>query len=98
VSAIPDGQLLGLAMHPFDSKRAYVFTNEKTHWKTEDRGETWQGFFSDSITSVFRYPLAFHAGDPDRIIFNGMDCTGIFCEEIASSPRIWLGYLLTLDS
>lgn len=87
VSGVGEGKLLGVSMHPYDSKKAYIVTNEKTHWKTKDRGETWQEFFTDSSASVFRPPLTYHAGDPDRIIFNGMDCTGIFCEEIVGSSR-----------
>ncbi|KAI9729782.1 MAG: vacuolar protein sorting/targeting protein PEP1 [Claussenomyces sp. TS43310] len=80
-----DGPLADIAwqltMHPFDSKRAYVLTEGSTHWMTSNRGETWEDFFTDSPPSSFRPPLNFHAGDPDRIIFNGVDCTGLFCVE-----------------
>jgi len=84
VSSAAKGNLLELQMHPFDNKRAYIITEDKTHWKTDDRGKTWEEFKSDSYASIFREALSFHAGDPDRIIFNAMDCTGIFCEEIVS--------------
>jgi hypothetical protein len=79
----PDGKEWNMYMHPFDSKRAYVLTEGSTHWKTSDRGETWKSFFTDATPSAYRATFTFHAGDPDRIIFNGEDCTtGIFCEEI----------------
>lgn len=84
VSKVPKGKVLELQMHPFDKKKAYVITTEQTHWKTNDRGNTWKEFFTDSPASLFRQALSFHAGDTDRIIFNGMDCTGIFCEELVS--------------
>ncbi|KAF8864345.1 Oligoxyloglucan reducing end-specific cellobiohydrolase [Acephala macrosclerotiorum] len=73
-----------LVMHQFDHTRAYIITedNGNTHYKTSDRGETWEEFSVGNLASIFREVLTFHAGDPDRIIFNGMDCTGIFCEEL----------------
>lgn len=76
-------------MHPFDKERAYVITNTKTHYKTKDRGATWQEWIAEAPATIFREVLSFHAGDPDRIIFNAMDCTGIFCEEL-------VGYFLVL--
>ncbi|PMD41536.1 Oligoxyloglucan reducing end-specific cellobiohydrolase [Hyaloscypha variabilis F] len=73
--------MLELAMHPFDKKRAYIITNTKSHYKTDDRGNTWEEFTVDNLVTLFREPLNFNGGDSDRIIFNAMDCTGIFCEE-----------------
>lgn len=84
VKDVPEGKLLELAMHPYDKKRAYIITNERTHYKTSDRGKSWQEWTADTPASIFREALNFHGGDPDRIIFNAMDCTGIFCEETVS--------------
>jgi hypothetical protein len=81
VKDVPEGKMLELAMHPFDKKRAYIITNTKSHYKTDDRGNTWEEFTVDNLATLFREPLNFNGGDPDRIIFNAMDCTGIFCEE-----------------
>jgi len=85
VEGVPEGELWSLTMHEFDKKRAYIIMEGKTHYKTSDRGKTWEEFSADSLVSIFRPSLAFHAGDPDRIIFNAMDCTGIFCEELVKS-------------
>ncbi|TAQ85300.1 hypothetical protein B7494_g6368 [Chlorociboria aeruginascens] len=82
VKGVPEGKVWDLSLHPFDSNRAYIITTEKTHWRTKDRGKTWDEFFTDAPATLFQEPLRFHAGDPDRIIFNGMDCTGLFCEEL----------------
>lgn len=82
VDSVPAGELMEILMHPFDSKRSYVMGGGKKHWMTRDRGKTWEVFQTDSQASLFREALTFHAGDPDRIIFNAMDCTGIFCEEL----------------
>jgi hypothetical protein len=86
VSDVPAGKLWKIRMHQYDNKRAFIITDEKNHWMTKDRGETWEAFYTDSQASMFRDdPLAFHASDPDRIIFNGMDCTGLLCEELVRS-------------
>lgn len=76
------GKMLEISMHPFDKKRAYIITVEKTHYKTSDQGKTWEKFEADAQASIFTAALTYHAGDPDRIIFNAMDCTGIFCSEL----------------
>lgn len=85
VTAVPAGELLEMTMHPYDNERAYIITDKRSHWMTKDKGEHWEEFYTDAQASLFRAALTFHAGDPDRIIFNGMDCTGIFCEELVRS-------------
>jgi hypothetical protein len=94
VEDIPYNDAWSMYMHPFDNKRAYVLTKDTTHYMTADRGKTWQSFFTDSSPSAWRLrPLSFHAGDPDKIIFNGQDCMGIYCEELVRStphPSIYI--------
>lgn len=84
VDAVPEGKAWILFMHEFDSNRAYITTQSKTHYRTADRGKTWEKFDSGAEMSMFRPDtFEFHAGDHDRIIFNGMTCEGIFCQETA---------------
>lgn len=84
VEKIPQGKASMLYLHPYESKTAFVLTLTTKHYKTEDRGETWEEFSSSSLASAFQGEiLIFHAEDPKRIIFNGMDCEGIFCDEEA---------------
>lgn len=84
VSSMPEGVAAVLYMHTFESKTAFVLTQDSKHYKTEDRGETWESFNTNSLASAFQPEiLVFHADDPNRIIFNGMDCDGIFCDEEA---------------
>lgn len=81
IKAIPDGAAWSLTMHPFDNTRAYVLTEDATHYRTEDRGETWKEFWTDSSPDTALEPLSFHAGDKDKIILNAMDCLlGLYCE------------------
>ncbi|KAH8910703.1 putative vacuolar protein sorting-associated protein [Coniochaeta sp. PMI_546] len=84
VEAVPEGKAYLLYMHEYDSERAYILTQGIQHYRTHDRGKTWEMFQTDAEVSMFRADvLQFHAEIPDRIIFNGMDCQGIFCEEVA---------------
>ncbi|KAK4170301.1 hypothetical protein QBC43DRAFT_295153 [Cladorrhinum sp. PSN259] len=84
VDAVPKGEAWLFVMHDFDPKRAYILTEGSEHFRTSDRGKTWQKFDSDAELSMFRGDiLQFNAGDPDRILFNGMTCQGIFCQEVA---------------
>lgn len=84
VEAVPEGKAYMLYMHEYDSERAYILTQGIQHYRTHDRGKTWEMFLTDAEASMFRGDiLQFHAEIPDRIIFNGMDCQGIFCEEVA---------------
>lgn len=85
VDSIPEGKALGLFLHRFDSKTAFVVTKGHSHFKTGDRGESWAKFDTGVSPSRFQPDVfIFHAEDPDRIIFNGMNCDGIFCDEQAS--------------
>ncbi|CCT62321.1 related to carboxypeptidase Y-sorting protein PEP1 precursor [Fusarium fujikuroi IMI 58289] len=82
VPDIPDRSATFLYLHPFDSTSAFVLTKDRKHYKTEDRGKSWSEFNSGTMPSAFQPDtLVFHAGDPKRIIFNGMNCDGIFCDE-----------------
>jgi photosystem II stability/assembly factor-like uncharacterized protein len=84
VDSIPDGKAWLLKMHEFDSNRAYILTEGTHHFRTSDRGKTWDKFDSGAEMSMFRNDIMqFHASDPDRVIFNGMVCQGIFCQEVA---------------
>ncbi|RYP73745.1 hypothetical protein DL771_003458 [Monosporascus sp. 5C6A] len=81
---IDHDKAFALVMHEYDPNRAYVLTKGNVHWKTKDKGETWDTFFTDAYTSDRREFgwMVFHADDPDRIIFYGMACESIFCEEV----------------
>ncbi|KAK5654968.1 hypothetical protein OQA88_6726 [Cercophora sp. LCS_1] len=85
VDAVPEGKAWMLYMHEFDSQRAYILTQSTQHYRTSDRGKTWEKFNSEAELSMFRGDiLQFHAVDHDRILFNGMVCQGIFCQEVAT--------------
>lgn len=97
IKDIPKGDGWDLWLHPIDPKRAYVITRESTHYKTNDRGKTWKTFKTDLAPSMFRVPLTFHASEPDKILFNGMDCkNALWCTEEVSYMQILACRLLKL--
>ncbi|KAI1634357.1 vacuolar protein sorting [Biscogniauxia mediterranea] len=82
---IQHDKAVALVMHEHDSNRAYVLTLGNTHWRTHDRGQTWEEFYTRAYLSdfadTFGQWMVFHADDPDKILFTGMECQG-FCEEL----------------
>ncbi|EXJ78203.1 hypothetical protein A1O3_09364 [Capronia epimyces CBS 606.96] len=79
------GNAWELYPHPWDNQRAYILGLAFDHWITTDRGETWRKFSSaGSGLALFRSsPLSFHGRDPKRVIWNGEQCTGLSCTEVA---------------
>jgi hypothetical protein len=43
------------------------------HWKTEDRGKTWDAF-ETPVEPAIRQQLSFHANRPNHILFTGFQC------------------------
>ncbi|RFU25853.1 hypothetical protein B7463_g10489, partial [Scytalidium lignicola] len=84
VKGVKEGNVVEYLMHPFDEDRAYIFTSEEKHWATKDKGKTWQEFNAGGPPSMYREALSFNAGDPERIIYNGMDCGELFCVEMTT--------------
>ncbi|RWA11921.1 hypothetical protein EKO27_g3215 [Xylaria grammica] len=82
---IDHDKTIALVMHKYDPDRAYALTLGNVHWKTADKGETWEKFYTDAYTgedpdSIGKW-MIFHADDPDKILFTGMECDGS-CEEV----------------
>ncbi|KAI1617541.1 hypothetical protein EDD36DRAFT_4086 [Exophiala viscosa] len=79
------GNAWDLVAHPWDDKRAYILGLGSDHWMTNDRGLTWQKFNTAGTgLALFRpNPLAFHGRDPKRAIWNGEQCIGLLCVEVA---------------
>lgn len=79
------GNVWDVYRHPWDNQRAYIIGLQSDHWVTTDRGETWRKFSSEnSGLAMFRNSaLSFHGRDPKRVIWNGEQCVGLACMEIA---------------
>ncbi|RCI00049.1 vacuolar protein sorting/targeting protein PEP1, partial [Rhizopus azygosporus] len=71
--------------HPYDNDRAYVLSSGTTHWKTVDKGRTWQEFHTRSEPGSSSSHLSFHAERSGYILFSGVSCKfgswlGIDCQ------------------
>jgi hypothetical protein len=56
--------------------QAFVLTRGTTHYRTDDRGETWRSFEMPVSPSYVARPLSFHS-DPSKygyIIYQGTKC------------------------
>lgn len=82
VDGIPKGQAFLLIQHPYDTRQAFILSDGREHWRTTNRGDSWQRFHTPTAPSVQSGgPLDFHA-DPrhyDYILFTGKQC----------SQRLW---------
>ncbi|KAI7893622.1 uncharacterized protein EV154DRAFT_600677 [Mucor mucedo] len=72
--------------HPFDADRAYVLGKNKRHWKTTDKGKTWQEFSTPVEPATIGPHLSFHAERPGYVLFTGFKCklgswTGVDCHQ-----------------
>lgn len=89
IKDIPTGEGWDLWMHPVDLKRAFVITRGSMHYMTKDRGKSWKTFETGLVPSMFRAPLTYHAAEPDKILFNGMDCkNALWCTEEVRQSRV----------
>ncbi|WFD44584.1 vacuolar protein sorting/targeting protein PEP1 [Malassezia psittaci] len=80
-----------LIEHPYDTKQAFILSDTKEHWRTRDRGATWQKFLTPEPPAVRAgSPLDFHADPQHRnsILFTGRRCSewspwqGSVCHDI----------------
>ncbi|KAI0391146.1 Oligoxyloglucan reducing end-specific cellobiohydrolase [Xylariaceae sp. FL0594] len=87
VEGIEHDKVVAVVLHKYSPDRAYLLTSGSKHWQTADKGKTWEKFHTDAYTSNFPEAVGnwfvFHADDPDKILFTGMECEGLFCEQVA---------------
>lgn len=74
VKDITEGMVREILYHPFDNRVAVAVGLETEHWISRDRGESWTGFSTVFPAVMNRSPIAFHAGDSERMIFHVADC------------------------
>ncbi|KAI9439495.1 Oligoxyloglucan reducing end-specific cellobiohydrolase, partial [Lactarius psammicola] len=77
VADIPQGNTALFIEHPFNNRMAFVLTKGTTHYRTEDRGQSWRSFEMPVPPSYVARPLSFHS-DPSKygyVIYQGTKCT-----------------------
>ncbi|KAF9450688.1 vacuolar protein sorting/targeting protein 10 [Macrolepiota fuliginosa MF-IS2] len=73
---IPSGRAVMVFEHPFNNRIAFVLTDDKKHYRTEDRGKTWRSFEVPIAPALVQRPLSFHS-DPQKygyILYQGTVC------------------------
>ncbi|BGO96427.1 putative Signal sequence binding protein [Rhodotorula toruloides ATCC 204091] len=106
VEGVPRGDAYMLIEHPYDKSIAFILSSSTTHYRTMNRGETWQSFVTALAPSLSSNTLSFHARKWDWILFAGQKCEdvggwqGRVCHDetfytkdaFASSPKPLLPY------
>lgn len=82
LDGVAAGEVMEVLKHPYDKQVALVLGTEKTHWITHDRGKQWRSFTSPVHPSLSRAGIAFHATDPDRMLFVAQKTSGFSREDI----------------
>lgn len=85
IKDIDEGKIGEVIPHPYDNKAAVAIGLDRTHWITNDQGESWREF-KTKYQVVRNRPLSFHADDPDRIIISTADCMGFECTPKVTPP------------
>ncbi|KAF8600483.1 signal sequence binding protein [Ceratobasidium sp. AG-I] len=77
VSGVPDNSALMLIQHPFDNRVAFILGEKTTHWRSTDRGKTWQSFEMPHPVANTGAPLSFNSDkkNADWILFQVRECT-----------------------
>ncbi|KAF8939541.1 hypothetical protein EDD21DRAFT_317887 [Dissophora ornata] len=74
IEDVPDDSAMNLIMHTFDPKTAFIMTQDRTQYKTNDQGATWTSFETELPPIEDHFVLAFHATRPSWILFIGRSC------------------------
>ncbi|KAI0738712.1 Oligoxyloglucan reducing end-specific cellobiohydrolase [Daedaleopsis nitida] len=73
---VPEGQAAMVIDHPFDNRVAFILSRGTKHWRTLNRGDSWQSFETKIPPALVGRPLSFHS-DPKKweyILFQGTAC------------------------
>jgi hypothetical protein len=73
---IPKGIAMMVIEHPFDNQYAFVLTDGLTHYRTTDRGKSWQSFKMPVEPAFMSKPLSFHSDKTKYgfILYQGTKC------------------------
>lgn len=63
--------------HTHPPAQAFILSSERTHYRTMNRGETWQSFETPLAPSLSSTTLSFNARRPEWILFAGQKCESI---------------------
>ncbi|SCZ93735.1 BZ3500_MvSof-1268-A1-R1_Chr6-3g08852 [Microbotryum saponariae] len=93
ISGVPLGQAMLVIDHPYDSHIAFILTSTTTHYRTMNRGESWQSFTTALPPSLSANTLSFHATRWEWILYTGQNCQdlggwrGRICHDEVRAPQ-----------
>ncbi|GAA99449.1 hypothetical protein E5Q_06148 [Mixia osmundae IAM 14324] len=68
------GESWTIVEHPYDNRMAFIMSRDRKHYRTIDRGLTWQHFEAPLPVAVGVPALTFHSRQPEWILYTGQDC------------------------
>ncbi|KAG8692567.1 vacuolar protein sorting/targeting protein PEP1, partial [Ceratobasidium sp. 394] len=76
VDGVPSGQAMILVEHPFENRMAFILGETTKHWRTTNRGKTWQSFDMPHPVALTSSPLSFHSDkkNSEWILMQVWDC------------------------
>ncbi|KAG0144537.1 hypothetical protein CROQUDRAFT_108449 [Cronartium quercuum f. sp. fusiforme G11] len=77
ISNVPKGDSWIILDHPYDNRVAFILSKTNKHWRTINRGDSWQSFETADQPTIGGSPLAFHSTKWDWILFNGQKCESL---------------------
>lgn len=83
VKGVPAGEAAFVIEHPYDLSMAFILTKGNTHYRSTNRGQSWQTFHTNLPPSSGVSSLRFHSTKWDWILYAGKKCE--------QSPWGWLG-------
>jgi len=77
ISAVPSGDAWLVVEHSWDNRVAFILSRGSKHWRTINRGDSWQSFTTSDQPSISGSPLAFHSTKWNWILFSGQKCESL---------------------
>lgn len=74
---VPSGHAWVLVEHAWDNRVAFILSRGSQHWRSINRGDSWQSFNTSDQPSITGSPLAFHSSKWNWILFSGQKCESL---------------------
>ncbi|CAH7670748.1 hypothetical protein PPACK8108_LOCUS5483 [Phakopsora pachyrhizi] len=77
VPTVPKGEAWILVEHGWDNRVAFILSKSNKHWRSINRGDSWQSFTTSDHPALGLSPLAFHSKKWNWILFTGRKCESL---------------------
>ncbi|KAI9613309.1 hypothetical protein H4Q26_009909 [Puccinia striiformis f. sp. tritici PST-130] len=77
ISTVPTGDAWLVVEHTWDNRVAFILSRGSKHWRSINRGDSWQSFTTSDQPSISGSPLAFHSTKWNWILFSGQKCESL---------------------